>query len=104
MYQAFLVKYAEIGIKGKNRYKFEDALCRQMESRLEPLDGEFFVQRQQGRIFVEAKGDFDVYDVVEALGRVFGISAICPVDVIEDKSWENLTQAVGDFIDTQYEN
>ena len=104
MYQAFLVKYAEIGIKGKNRYKFEDALCRQMENRLEPLEGDFFVQRQQGRIFVEAKGDFDVDDVVEALGRVFGISAICPVDVIEDKSWENLTRAVGDFIEKQYEN
>ena len=25
MYQAFLVKYAEIGIKGKNRYKFENS-------------------------------------------------------------------------------
>ena len=26
MYQAFLIKYGEIGIKGKNRYLFEDAL------------------------------------------------------------------------------
>ena len=31
MFKAFLVKYAEIGIKGKNRYLFEDALIRQME-------------------------------------------------------------------------
>ena len=30
MFKAFLVKYAEIGIKGKNRYLFEDALIRQM--------------------------------------------------------------------------
>ena len=29
MFKAFLVKYAEIGIKGKNRYLFEDALIRQ---------------------------------------------------------------------------
>ena len=28
--QAFLCKYAEIGIKGKNRYKFENALCEQI--------------------------------------------------------------------------
>lgn len=102
MYQAFLVKYAEIGIKGKNRYKFEDALCRQMQRRLDVLDGEFFVQRQQGRIFVEAKGEFDFDDVVETLGRVFGISGICPVDVIEDKTWDNLTVAVGDFVEKQY--
>ena len=26
-YHAFVIKYAEIGIKGKNRYVFEDALC-----------------------------------------------------------------------------
>ena len=25
-YQSFLLKYAEIGTKGKNRYVFEDAL------------------------------------------------------------------------------
>lgn len=104
MYQAFLVKYAEIGIKGKNRYKFEDALCNQIQKRLDRLDGEFFVQRQQGRIFVEAKGDFDFEDVAETLKRVFGISAICPVDVIQDKSWENLAKAVGDFVERQYES
>ena len=26
MYKAFLIKYGEIGVKGKNRYLFEDAL------------------------------------------------------------------------------
>lgn len=30
MYKAFLIKYAEIGIKGKNRHLFEDALVRQI--------------------------------------------------------------------------
>ena len=29
-YKSFLVKYGEIGVKGKNRYKFEDALVRQL--------------------------------------------------------------------------
>ena len=28
---AFLIKYAEIALKGKNRYRFEDALVHQME-------------------------------------------------------------------------
>lgn len=31
MVQAFLIKYAEIGIKGKNRYVFEDALVRRVK-------------------------------------------------------------------------
>ena len=30
MVRAFLIKYAEIGIKGKNRYVFENALVRRV--------------------------------------------------------------------------
>ena len=60
--QAFLCKYAEIGIKGKNRYKFENALCEQIRRRLAKVDGEFTVVREQGRIFVEADGDYDFED------------------------------------------
>ena len=30
-YEAFLIKYGEIGLKGKNRYLFEDALIRQIQ-------------------------------------------------------------------------
>ncbi len=104
MYQAFLVKYAEIGIKGKNRYKFEKALCEQMQFRLDALEGEYKVDRQQGRIFVEASGDFDEDEVGETLSKVFGISAVCPATVIEDKNWDNLTKAVGDFVEKQYDS
>lgn len=103
MYQAFLLKYAEIGIKGKNRYKFENALCDQIRRCLSKIEGEFHVEREQGRIFVEAKGEFDFDDAIEALSRVFGVSSISPVEVIEDKSWENLTKCVGDFIERQYD-
>ena len=46
MYKAFLVKYAEIGIKGKNRHLFEKALCVQMEHALAPVDGNFQVTRE----------------------------------------------------------
>ena len=31
MYKAFLIKYAEIGVKGKNRDLFEEALVRQIK-------------------------------------------------------------------------
>ena len=103
MYQAFLVKYAEIGIKGKNRYKFENALCSQIRHRLSKIEGEFDVTREQGRLFVEAKGDFDFEDAIEAMSRVFGVSAISPVQMIEDKSWDNLVKEVGDFVEAQYE-
>ena len=31
-YKTFLIKYAEIGTKGKNRYVFEDVLCQQIKN------------------------------------------------------------------------
>lgn len=102
MYQAFLLKYAEIGIKGKNRYKFENALCEQIRHRLHKIEGNFRVVREQGRIFVEAEGEFDFDDAINAMSRVFGVSSISPVKMIEDKSWENLTKEVGDFVEEQY--
>ena len=37
MVQGFLLKYAEIGIKGKNRYKFENALCEQARIKLSKI-------------------------------------------------------------------
>ncbi len=104
MIQGFLLKYAEIGIKGKNRYKFENALCEQIRIKLSKIEGDFTVVREQGRIYVQADKDFDFDEVIETLQKVFGVCAISPVEVIEDKSWENLTKAAGDFIEKQYED
>ena len=52
MYKAFLIKYAEIAIKGKNRYIFEDALVDQIRHVLKGVDGEFDVVKERGRIYV----------------------------------------------------
>lgn len=90
MVQAFLIKYAEIGIKGKNRYVFENALVRRISERLERCDGDFSVEKEQGRIYVEAQTEFDRDEVVTALTHVFGIAHICPVVLVRDKSFENV--------------
>ena len=39
-YQSFLIKYAEIGTKGKNRYMFEDALIKQIRYALKSVEGQ----------------------------------------------------------------
>ena len=70
-YKAFMIKYAEIGTKGKNRYIFEDILCKNINRKLKPY-GDFYIRKEQGRIFVECKSDYDYEDVVNALGKVFG--------------------------------
>ncbi len=75
MVRAFLIKYAEIGIKGKNRYVFENALVRRVRERLDRCVGEFMVEKEQGRVYVEAlSDDFDKEEVMEGLSHVFGIA------------------------------
>ena len=46
-FHTFLLKYGEIGIKGKNRYLFEDALVRQVKRALTDVDGEFKVYKSR---------------------------------------------------------
>ena len=65
MFKAFLIKYAEIGVKGKNRYLFEDALVSQINHALKKADGEFLVRKEQGRIYVDTLSDYDYDEVVE---------------------------------------
>lgn len=90
-YKAFLIKYAEIGTKGKNRYVFEDVLCRQIKEHVEAL-GEFVIRREYGRIFLEAESDYDYEDVITELKKVFGIVGICPVVVEERAEYEAIKQ------------
>ena len=103
MFKAFLIKYGEIGIKGKNRYLFEDALIKQIKYAMKDCAA-FEVTKQQGRIYVHMLEDYDYDQVVAALTRVFGIVAVCPVVICEDPEWDNLTKVVGDYIENAYEN
>ncbi len=103
MYKAFLLKYAEIGLKGKNRNVFENALRDQVQTTLARI-GTYHVAREQGRIFVECPDEFDYDETVAALGTVFGVWGICPVVVIESTDWEEITKGTGRYIDEFYEN
>lgn len=102
MYQSFLIKYAEIGVKGKNRYLFEEALVKQIKYALKKAEGEFQVRRTDGRIYVDALSEFDFDEAVESLKKVFGISGICPVVYMEDEGFEKLGQAVVKYVGEVY--
>ena len=101
-YHTFLIKYGEIGIKGKNRYLFEDALVRQVRFALKDVDGQFEVHKSQARIYVDFEGDYDYEDTVEHLTRVFGIVGICPVVRMEDQGFEQLKKDVVSYMDEAY--
>lgn len=104
MYKAFLIKYGEIGTKGKNRYLFEDALCRQIRRSLKKVDGTFTVTKEQGRIYVDTEGEFDYEGAVEALKKVFGILWICPMLQIEDNGFDDLACKVNEYLKNVYGN
>lgn len=102
MYKAFLIKYGEIGVKGKNRYLFEDALVRQIKYALRDVDGDFRVTKENGRIYALAQEEFDYDEAVAALQRVFGIIGICPVVQIEDNGFDDLAANVIDYFNRTY--
>lgn len=100
-YKAFMIKYAEIGTKGKNRYVFEDILCKNIRNRIKRL-GEFTVKKEYGRIYVVAESDYDNEDTIAALKTVFGIVGICPVVVLEQRDFDTIKKTVIQYMDMCY--
>ena len=76
MYEALMVRYGELGLKGKNKAQFINRLARNMEYALQDL-GERKVESTWGRIMVPLADDLP--EVVERLERVFGIYSMSPV-------------------------
>lgn len=101
-FHTFLLKYGEIGIKGKNRYLFEDALVRQVRYALKDVEGTFTVYKSQARIYVDCEGEYDYDDTVEHLKRVFGLVGICPVVRMEDQGFDQLKNDVVAYMDEVY--
>lgn len=101
-FKSFLLKYAEIGVKGKNRYVFEDALVAQIKHALEKVDGKFNVRKVSGRIYADAEGDYDYDEAVAALQKVFGLVGICPLVQFDDNGFDNLADRVLKYMDMMY--
>ena len=101
-YKSFLIKYGEIGVKGKNRYMFEDALMKQIRTTLKEVEGKFIVSKELGRIYVDMEGEYDYDEVIDRLSKVFGIVGICPMVRIESKDYENLKKRVVEYVDEVY--
>ena len=101
-FHTFLLKYGEIGLKGKNRYMFEDALVRQVRHALKNVDGKFDVHKSQARIYVDCEGEYDYDETIEQLQKVFGLVGICPVVRLEDKGFDELKKDIVAYMDEMY--
>ena len=105
VFKAFLIKYAEIGVKGKNRGIFEDALVRQIRYALKRCEGQFAVHRTRGRIYVDVLSEeYDYDETVEHLKKVFGIADICPMVQVEDEGFDKLCGTLVQYMDEVYED
>ena len=101
-YQAFLIKYGEIAVKGKNRHIFEDTLLSQLQNALRRVEGEFHVSKENGRMYVETLSDYDYDELMGALTKVFGVVGICPMVRLEDEGFDQLAEAVVSYVDEAY--
>ncbi len=102
IFKKFLIKYAEIGVKGKNRYLFENSLVNHIRHSLKRLEGSFQVYKEQGRIFIDCLADYDYEETVDCLSRIFGISGICPVVEIPQCGLEEMGRNLVEFVSQMY--
>ena len=91
MYNIAIVKYGEIGVKGKNRYIFENKLIKNIKHMLSPI-GKFNVYKEYGRIYVDL-GEYseDYEEVLEEIKKVFGVVGVCP-GIRAEKDYDKLKE------------
>ncbi len=82
MDKMIVIRYGEIGLKGKNRGFFEKKLVSNIKHALVGLDG-YKVIREHGRMYVECNADIEE-DVIERTQKVFGIVGLCPAEKVEN--------------------
>lgn len=75
MYNTYMIRYGEIGLKGKNRPAFERRLMNNISRALHHV-GSARVMRVYGRILVES--DAQPARVLDKLSKVFGIVGVSP--------------------------
>ena len=100
MYNILIAKYGEIGVKGKNRYIFENKLIKNIKNMLKPL-GNFNVYKEYGRIYVDLE-DYDYEEVIEEVKKVFGIVGVCPA-VRAEKDYDKLKELALDMLEQKIE-
>lgn len=75
MKEIVLVKYGEMVLKGLNKKTFEDMLTKNIRRRIKGL-GKFVCTSAQSTLYITpADDDIDLSEVVERVGKIFGIAA-----------------------------
>lgn len=89
MYNILIAKYGEIGVKGKNRYIFENKLIRNIRNMLKSI-GTFNVYKEYGRIYIDVD-DTNYRQVMDEVRKVFGVVGVCPA-IKKEKDYDLLKE------------
>ncbi|MFM1654420.1 tRNA uracil 4-sulfurtransferase ThiI [Brevibacillus sp. B_LB10_24] len=80
-YDAILIRYGELALKGRNREVFEETLLRSVKSVLKEFR-RCRVWRNYGRMYVELNGE-STGEITGRLQRIFGITSLSPTIKVE---------------------
>ncbi len=100
MYDAVMVRYGEIGLKGDNRSFFESILLKNMRKALKAIiQADVYIDA--GRILVRSNNNEQ--EIMNCLSTVFGIVSMSPVIIVDSamdafiKAGQRLLQQSGDL-------
>ena len=102
MADTYLIKYGEIGIKGKNRSMFEDILSRRIRQAMASVGEGYTVRKERGRIYVNCPEGCDRERTVNTLQHVFGVVGIAPVRVFAQEGYEALERDILTYMDEEH--
>ncbi len=96
MKEIVLVKYGEMALKGLNKKTFEDMLTKNIKRRLKSL-GSFVCTSAQSTLYIDPQSDdIDLADVVDRVGKIFGIAALCRACVCE-KDFADIAEKAAEY-------
>lgn len=94
MKEVVLVKFGEMALKGLNKRSFEDMLKKNIKRRIKNL-GKFELTSAQSTTYINPLDEnVDLEEVVDRVGKIFGIAALCRACVCEKDFSDISTKAV----------
>lgn len=76
MYHTLIVRYGEISLKGRNRYKFENILIHNIKNALAGVEYAA-INKEFGRIYIDCEDNWE--QIAQRLTKVFGVVSVSPV-------------------------
>ena len=105
-FNAILLRYSEIGLKGNNRRMFEEKLLNNIRHSLKGVDNlAFFYDRGRLALIHDDESPFteaELNEIRTQLGKVFGLESFSPGFQV-DSDWESIRETILEHLPAVYE-